>query len=140
MKYKCVVYGYDSGLNELLNAQTKKYDPRMKKMRVYNSEKAKNDRLCEKAIRNCQNLKNVHIHEPVLIKYHFYLKDKKRDRSNSLSAFTKSFEDALQHCKVIDNDTYDLVLTPEYFFDIDKSNPRVEVEIITADKGSNLPK
>lgn len=132
-KYKCVVIGYDSGLNELLNAQTKRYDPRTKKTRVFNPEKTKNDRLCEKAIRNCQNLKGVHIHKPIFIKYRFYPKDKKRDRSNYSAAFIKSFEDALQHCKVIDNDTYDLVMTPEYYFEIDKNNPRVEVEINTVE-------
>lgn len=134
MKYKCVVYGYDSGLNELLNAQRMVYDRRTRKTRVFNDEKRKNDRLCEKAIRNCQNLKDVHIHTPIFMKYRFYVQDKRRDRSNYSSAFVKSWEDALQHCKVIDNDTYDLVLTPEYYFEVDRKNPRVEVEIVTVDK------
>jgi len=134
-RYKCVVYGYDSGLNELLAAQRFKYDPRTRKMRVYNSEKAKNDRICKRAIDKCQNLKNVHITGPVFMKYRFYVPDKKRDRSNYSAAFVKSWEDSLQHCKVISNDTYDLVLTPEYYFEVDRKNPRVEVEIIEADTG-----
>lgn len=48
---------------------------------------------------------------------------------NTASAFIKSFEDALQKCKVIRNDGYDDVLTPTLEFAIDKQNPRVEVII-----------
>lgn len=87
MRYKVIVKGYDSGLNELLNAQTKKYDPRTKKMRVFNPEKTKNDRLCEKAIRNTPSLHSVHIKNPVIINYSFYVANKKRDRSNYASGF-----------------------------------------------------
>lgn len=128
MSYKCVVVGYKSGLNELLQAQQKRWDNRLKKLIVTNPEKAKNDRLCERAIR--AQLKGVRIDNPVSIHYKFYVGDKKHDRSNIASGFVKSFEDALQHCKVIANDSYDLVLTPTYWFAVDRQNPRVEVEII----------
>lgn len=127
--YTCIVKGYDSGLNELLNAQRMIYDKRTHKTRVFNDEKRKNDRLCESAIKS--QLKGVHFDKPISMDYRFYLANKKRDRSNSMSAFIKSFEDALQHCKVITNDTYDLVLTPTVYFEIDKNDPRVEVIIKT---------
>lgn len=126
--YKVIVKGYDSGMNQLLDSQLKRWDSRLKKLIVTNPEKAKNDRLCEKHIR--QQLKGVHIDNPVQIIYHFYVPNKKHDRSNTASAFVKSFEDSLQHCKVIANDTYDLVLTPVYHFSVDRQNPRVEVEIV----------
>lgn len=128
MTYKCIVKGYDSGLNQLLDAQIRRWDSRLHKLIVANPEKAKNDRICERAIR--QQLKGVRIVNPIAIRYHFYVPNKKHDRSNTASAFVKSFEDALQHCKVIENDTYDLVLTPVYYFDVDRNDPRIEVEII----------
>lgn len=133
MSYKVIVKGYDSGLNELLNAQKMTYDRRTRRVRVHNSEKRKNDTLCEDAIRKCRDLRNVRIKNPVFMRYKFYVPNKKRDRSNYSAAFIKSFEDALQHCGVITNDTYDLVLTPEYYFEVDKDNPRVEVEIEVVD-------
>ena len=51
------------------------------------------------------------------------------DRMNVASAFIKSFEDALQKCRVLKNDGWDDVLTPTLSFDIDKQKPRVEVTI-----------
>lgn len=129
MTYKCIVKGYDSGLNELLNAQRQKYDPRTKRMRVYNSEKAKNDRLCCKAIRSCQELNKTHIDKPIFVHYHFHVKDKKRDKTNIAYAFCKSFLDSLQQCKVISNDGWAQIYNVDFTFDVDVSNPRVVVEI-----------
>lgn len=134
MSYKCIVTGYNSGLNELLDAQIKRWDSRTKKLIVTNPVKAKNDNICTRAIRS--QLHGVRIDNPVFIEYKFYVPDKKHDRSNFASAFVKSFEDSLQHCKVISNDTYDLVLTPTYYFEVDRKNPRVEVEIVDVIKGA----
>lgn len=128
MTFKCIVTGFNSGLNQILDAQLKRWDSRVKKLIVTNPEKAKNDRICCRAIRS--QLKGVHTDNPVFMRYRFYVPDKKHDRSNFAAAFVKSFEDSLQQCKVISNDTYDLVLTPEYYFEVDRKNPRVEVEIV----------
>ena len=49
MKYKVIIPNWVSGLNELLNHQEKRWDARLKKMRVYNTEKVKNEKL----IRQC---------------------------------------------------------------------------------------
>ena len=60
MKYKVVIDNWTSGLNELLNHQEKRYDPRTHRMRVYNTEKVKNERK----IRSClqkQGLDKVRI-------------------------------------------------------------------------------
>ena len=123
MIYKFTVFGFDSGLNELLAGRM--YDFRTKKYR--NHVKNKNDLICQKSIK--QNLKDVVIDKPISISYHFYCKNKMRDRMNVGSACIKSFEDALQKCGVIKNDGWDDVLTPELHFSIDKENPRVEVSI-----------
>lgn len=127
MVYKCVVVGYDSGLNELLNAQGKVWDKRLRRYRVFNTEKRKNDTLCAKYIR--KYLKGVHIENPIVVHYHFYCSDKKHDKTNIAYAFCKSFLDSLQICKVIDNDGWNNIENVDFAFEIDKLNPRVEVEI-----------
>lgn len=127
MIYHVTVKGFDSGLNELLAAQQRKYDSRVKRMRVCNPEKAKNDKLCIKAI--WRDLHGVHINAPIELFYHVYAKDKRHDRPNIGYAFCKSFLDALQTCKVIQNDSWDWVINTHFEYDIDKENPRVEVEI-----------
>lgn len=129
MKYLVIVKGYDSGLNELLNHQEKKYDFRTKKMRVFNPEKRKNDNLCIKAIKGTKTLQNVRITNPIWVHYHFYCKDKMRDKTNIAYAFCKSFLDSLQTCKVIPNDGWSNIENVDFTFEIDKDDPRVEVDI-----------
>lgn len=131
-KYTVTITGFNSTLNSLLENQIKRWDSRLKKLIVTNPEKAKNDRLCEKFIR--QQLKGVHIDKPVWIKYSFYVPNKKQDRSNTAAALIKSFEDALQHCKVVRNDCYDLMLTYELYFEVDRKNPRIVCEINVVDE------
>lgn len=128
-RYTVTVLGYDSGLNELLHHQEKRYDPRTHRMRVFNTEKTKNDRLCIKYIKTCKELSGVHIEKPIFVHYHFYCVDKKRDKTNIAYAFCKSFLDSLQACKVIDNDGWANIHNVDFTFEIDKKNPRVEVEI-----------
>lgn len=119
------VKGFKSGLNELLGGRM--YDHRTKKYR--NSEKSKNDAICAKYIKLSKDLRGVKIDRPVIIHYEFYCENKMHDRMNVASAFIKSFEDALQKCRVLKNDGWDDVLTPTLAFDIDKQKPRVEVTI-----------
>lgn len=131
MRYKVVVNGFSSGLNELLHHQEKRWDRRLKRYRVYNTEKAKNDKLCKQALIKC-GLKNLRIENPISINYTIYVKDKKHDRDNTEAAIKKSFQDALQQLKIIKNDGFDYILDsikPTRSF-IDRSNPRVEIEII----------
>lgn len=138
MTYKCIVKGYDSGLNELLDAQLKRWDSRLKKLIVANPEKSKNDRLCEKYIR--QQLKGVRIDNPIFVIYHFHCKDKKHDKTNIAYGFCKSFLDALQHCKVIKSDGWDYIENVRFTFEVNRNEtPYVEVEIIECikDKNSN---
>ena len=124
MEYHVTVKGFKSGLNELLSGKV--YDHRTKRYR--NIIKNRNDALCMKFI-NLSNLKGKRIEKPIIIHYRFYVENKMHDRMNTASAFIKSFEDALQKCRIICNDGYDDVLTPTLYFEVDRQNPRVEVTV-----------
>lgn len=126
-EYRVTVKGFDSGLNELLSSQTRRYDKRTKRMVVCNPEKAKNDQLCLKAI--WRDMHGVKLHTPIAIHYIFFVKDKKHDRMNIISAFDKSFQDALQTTKALRNDGFDDVTIVTWEMYVDKANPRVEVKI-----------
>lgn len=128
MKYRIVVNKFDSGLNELLDHQVRQYNPRTRRTVVHNSEKTKNDKVCERALIK-HGMNRVRIDNPIFMEYRFYLKDKRHDRSNVHAGFIKSFEDALQHLKIIKNDGFDDVLDPRISTFVDSKNPRVEVTI-----------
>lgn len=132
MKYKVVIPCWVSGLNELLNHQEKRYDPRLKKMRVFNTEKVKNERL----IRNClikQGMGKVKIEKPIAIHYMIYAKDKKHDRQNLGSCLDKCFCDALQTMKILKNDGWNDIIKLSFDYDVDTKNPRAEIEITEYD-------
>ena len=128
MIYRVVIKDNDNtfplkGLNELLEGRL--YNPRTHK--YHNPVKAENDKKCFIAIKKAMN--NVVIKNPIICTYWIYAKDKMHDRSNVYSAVEKSFLDALQQAGVIKNDGYDDVLDSVFYTQLDKSNPRVEVEI-----------
>lgn len=128
MKYKVIIPKWESGLNELLNHQEKRYDPRLKKLKVFNTEKTKN----EKKIREClskQGMGKVRITKPIAIHYLIFAKNKKHDRQNLGSCLDKCFCDALQSMKIIPNDTWDWVVKLSFDYDIDRMNPRAEITI-----------
>ena len=128
MRYKVVIPNWVSGLNELLNHQEKRWDPRLKKMRVYNTEKVKNERL----IRQClikQNMEKVRIEKPIAIHYKIYAKDKKHDRQNLGSCLDKCFCDALQTMKILKNDGWNDIVALKFDYDVDGKNPRAEIVI-----------
>jgi Holliday junction resolvase RusA-like endonuclease len=111
------------GLNELLggrmyNFRTKKY---------HNPVKCENDRLCLMAIR--KYMRGVKIDKPIQCTFWIYAQDKRHDRGNLYSACEKSFLDALQQAKVIQNDGFDDVYDSIFHTCVDRHNPHVEVEI-----------
>lgn len=115
------------GLNELLRAETHQYDARLKKTVVTNKVKSDNDTICRIAIQ--KHLNGVKINKPIRCHYLIYVKDKMHDRGNVYASLEKSFLDALQQKKVIMNDTYDLVYDSTFHTELDRLNPRIEVEI-----------
>ena len=133
MKYKVVIDNWTSGLNELLNHQEKRYDPRTHRMRVYNTEKVKNERK----IRSClqkQGLDKVRIENPIAIHYMIYAKDKKHDRQNMGSCLDKCFCDALQTLKIIKNDGWNDIVKLDFDYAVDSKNPRAEITITEMQK------
>ena len=73
-------------------------------------------------------LKGVRIKNDVRISYTFYEADKRRDPSNIVAFAVKVIEDALQDCKVLKNDGWNIRGYGQDFF-VDKKNPRIEVVI-----------
>lgn len=128
MKYKAIIPDWNSGLNELLNHQEKRYDPRTRRMRVFNTEKTKNERKICKCLKE-QGLDNIRIKKPIKIHYKIYAKDKKHDRQNLGSCLEKCFADALQTMKIVPNDSWDWIIENTFDYDIDRDNPRAEIEI-----------
>lgn len=126
--YEITIYGFDSGLNEVLNGVH--FDYRLK--RIVNPVKKKNDELMIKQLRFKSELKNIQT--PIVIHYAFYAKDKRRDRMNIASAADKSFEDALQKVGFIKNDGFNDVLNATFEFHVDKENPRIEIKITEVEK------
>ena len=132
MKYKVTINNWCSGLNELLNHQEKKYDYRSKKMRVFNTEKTKNEKIIRECLRR-QGMAKVKIEKPIAIHYMIYAKDKKHDRQNLGSCLDKCFCDALQTMKILPNDAWDWVVKLSFDYDIDRQNPRAEIVITELD-------
>ncbi len=128
MQYKVVISKTNKtfpikGLNELLAGRM--YDYRTKK--YHNKVKSDNDRVCCVAIR--RDLKGVKLKTPIKCTYYIYAQDKRHDRGNLYSATEKSFLDALQSCKVLDNDSWDKCHDGVFHTDLDRNNPRIEVII-----------
>ena len=75
-----------------------------------------------------KDLPNVQIKKPVYMRYKWYVKDKRCDKDNI--AFAKKFvQDALVNDRVLKNDGWNDIVCFADKFDIDKVNPRIEVEI-----------
>lgn len=124
-EYRITITGFDTGLNEMLNGVFFDY----KAKRLVNRVKYKYDQLIVKQLR-FSDLRNVKLKTPIEIYYHIYAKDKKHDRMNIGSAFTKCYEDALQKAGILHNDGWDCVVNSYYEFDVDRVNPRIEVRIV----------
>lgn len=114
------VVGTLPSLNEYLAACNK--NPR-----VGNSLKAKSKFIVNNAIR--RHLKRWHTDKPIIIHYHIYEQNMKRDHDNVFAMISKTVQDSLQECKVIDNDGWKNVENFTHDFFIDKLNPRIEVYI-----------
>lgn len=111
------------GLNELLAGRT--YNYRTKKYQNY--VKASNDNVCLKAIK--KYMPGVRIDKSIKCTFFIYAQDKKHDRGNLSSACEKSFLDAMQIANVIKNDSFDYVMDSVFHTELDRNNPRIEVEI-----------
>ena len=71
---------------------------------------------------------------PVFISYHWYEKDKRRDKSNVCAYGRKLIEDSLVKTKVLQNDGWRDIAGFTDDFTVDKANPRIEVTIRSANE------
>ena len=77
----------------------------------------------------CSHLPKVRFKNPVFLSYHFYEPNRYRDKDNIAGYFHKIFQDALVQAGVIENDGWKNITGFSDDFDVDKANPRIEIEI-----------
>ena len=76
-----------------------------------------------------KDMRGVKIEKPVVIHYHYFEENRKRDFGNIHAPCQKFVEDALQECGVIKNDNQKFVVGFTATFDVCKENPRVEISL-----------
>lgn len=76
-----------------------------------------------------RDLGDLVIKSPIRIKYRFYEPNKRRDKDNVAAFAMKVIQDALVKEGVIKNDGWKEIDSFECLFDVDKDNPRIEVEL-----------
>jgi len=80
-----------------------------------------------------RDLKDLKIDKPVIVHYHYYEENRKRDLGNIHAPCQKFVEDALQDCGVLVNDNQKCVVGFTASFDVDKDKPRIEVQLETVE-------
>lgn len=98
-----------------------------KNPRIGNALKAKAKFIANNAIRH--DLNRWHTDNPIIIHYHIYEQNMKRDKDNVFAMISKTIQDSLQECQVIDNDGWKNVENFTHDFFIDRQNPRIEIFI-----------
>lgn len=76
-----------------------------------------------------EQLGRLRIKKPVVMRYRWYEKDRRRDLDNISSFGRKVIQDALVSTQVIENDGWKEIRGFSDEFYIDQKNPRIEVEI-----------
>lgn len=120
MEHKLIILGRLPGLNEYTAAN---------RTNPYKGGKMKKDAEDTIIWQIRHQLRGIHINCPVLIYYRFYEPNKRRDNDNILSGAAKFIQDSLVKTGVLINDNQPCI--PKFYFDtfVDKTNPRIEVEI-----------
>jgi len=119
--YRIEIPGRMPSLNEYIDCERKnKY--------IAAQLKSEKQYYCGLWIR--KQLPGVHIEAPVYMRYHWYEPNRRRDKSNVSSYGRKIIEDALVERGVLKDDGWDEIVGFSDEFDVDKTNPRIEVEII----------
>lgn len=128
MEYKITVPGDFPSLNEFIDANRRSKG----RWNKGNQMKQRDQNIICTYIR--QQLRKVHIDKPVYLKYTYYCKNKKKDLDNISGYFHKVFQDALVHCGVIHNDSWQYIFGFSDQFFVDNKSPRIEVIIQEVDK------
>lgn len=128
LNYQFTIQGTLPNLNDLIAAERQQIRSRGKFTTAGNTLKQTNQELVIYAIR--QQLRGIHISNPIHIKYFFFEPNRKRDLDN-ISAFAhKVIQDAMVKSGLIDNDGWKNIVGFTDQFALDKENPRIEVMIM----------
>lgn len=120
MDYLLVIKGKLNNLNDYIGAcRTNPY--------AGAKMKADNEQIVKCAIYS--QMRKVRITSPVVMEYHWYEVNKRRDLDNISSFGRKVIQDALVDTKVLVNDGWKEIKGFSDSFDVDSENPRIEVEI-----------
>ena len=78
-----------------------------------------------------KQLKGLVLKTPIVLTFILYRKDKRKgDRANPLSICEKFFCDALVYWKCLKDDTDEYIESSHYYTgEVDRENPRVEIEV-----------
>ena len=128
MIYEFTIPGRLPGLNEYIEAER---GHRQKAAKL----KADYERMISRCIRT--KLGMVRITVPVRIDYHFFERDRRRDKSNVSGYARKLIEDSLVKCGVLRNDGWKEIDDYKDHFAVDKARPRIEVTITEVDQRRN---
>lgn len=120
MNYKFTIRGTLPGLNELIEAERRNRFIGAKLKKQYEAV----------VMRAARSLGNVEFEEPVYMVYHWYEKDRRRDKDNIFAFGRKVIQDALVKARFLRNDGWKNIAGFEDRFYVDKDKPRVVVEIL----------
>lgn len=120
MNYKFTIKGTLPGLNELIEAERRNRFIGAKLKKQYEAV----------VMRAARSLGNVEFEEPVYMVYHWYEKDRRRDKDNICAFGRKVIQDALVKARFLRNDGWKNIAGFEDRFYVDKDKPRVVVEIL----------
>lgn len=124
MNYKFTIRGTLPGLNELIEAERRNRFIGAKLKKQYEAV----------VMRAARSLGNVEFEEPVYMVYHWYEKDRRRDKDNICAFGRKVIQDALVKARYLSNDGWKNIRGFEDHFEVDSKNPRVVVEILEVEE------
>lgn len=120
MIYRLVIRGSLPGLNEFIGAvNTNRHKG--------NALKRDAELMVSFAIKS--QLRGVKITRPVVMRYLWVEKSRRRDLDNISSYGRKVIQDALVRCNVLKNDGWNEIQGFSDSFAVDKKYPRIEIEI-----------
>ena len=128
MEYKLIISGTLPNLNDYLKAERQTFRKGGSFTTKGNELKHDTQDLIIWEIR--RQLKGLHINKQVDLHYTHYEPNEKRDKDNIASFFMKVFQDSLVLSEVLQNDGWKNIRGFSHNFEIDKDNPRIEVNIV----------
>jgi len=119
---KLTIEGYFPSLNDFIDANRKA-------RRNWNGGNAMKQRDQHTLNVEIRSQLRRQLRPPITIDYRYFCKDRKRDLDNISGYFHKIFQDALVQSGRLENDSWKFITGFSDTFDLDRSNPRIEITI-----------